>query len=71
MVDVDLAGDRRLIVHHAVINGSLLEETEAKRVLQRLADLWSYDVLLREVDPAGSVLKEHVASPRRGTLVAA
>src|ERR1700677_591670 len=63
VVDVDLAGDRRLILRHAVVNGCLLEETDAKRVLQHLADLWSYDVLLREVDPAGAVLKEHLANP--------
>jgi len=61
VVDVDLAGDRRLILRHAVVNGCLLEETEANRVLQHLADLWTYDVLLREVDASDAVLKEHVA----------
>jgi spore cortex formation protein SpoVR/YcgB (stage V sporulation) len=65
VADVDLAGDRRLLVRHTVVNGSLLEETDARRVLQHLADLWSYDVLLREVDGAGTVLKERLASPRR------
>jgi hypothetical protein len=29
-----------------------------------LADLWGYDVYLREVDPAGAVVKEHAASSR-------
>jgi stage V sporulation protein R len=52
------------------VNGALLEETDAKRVLQHLADLWSYDVLLREVDAADTVLKEHVASPREAALAA-
>jgi stage V sporulation protein R len=33
-------------------------------VLQHLADLWSYDVSLVEVDTAGKVLKEYVANPR-------
>ncbi|MEA2945268.1 MAG: stage sporulation protein, partial [Alphaproteobacteria bacterium] len=70
VVDVDLAGDRRLLLRHAVVNGCLLDETDAKRVLQHLADLWSYDVLLREVDPTNTVLKEHAASPR-GTALAA
>ena len=38
-------------------------------MLQHLADLWGYDVLLKEIDPASdSVLKEHAASPR-GTLL--
>jgi len=32
-------------------------------VLQHLADLWGYDVLMREVDQAdGAALKEHRAS---------
>jgi spore cortex formation protein SpoVR/YcgB (stage V sporulation) len=62
--DVDLAGDRRLLVRHTVLNGALLNEPDAKRVLQHLADLWSYDVLLRETDASGTVLKEHTAHPR-------
>src|SRR5262249_50375214 len=70
VVDVDLAGDRRLVLRHTVVNGSLLEETDAKRVLQHLADLWSYDVLLREIDSSDTVLKEHVASPRETALAA-
>jgi len=70
VVDVDLAGDRRLLLRHAVVNGSLLEEQDAKRVLQHLADLWTYDVQLREVDSSDTVLKEHAASPR-GTALAA
>jgi spore cortex formation protein SpoVR/YcgB (stage V sporulation) len=35
-------------------------------VLQHLADLWGYGVLLKEIDPAnGTVLKEHAASARQ------
>ncbi|MDE2514725.1 MAG: SpoVR family protein [Rhodospirillales bacterium] len=67
VVDVDLAGDRRLIVQHRARNGVLLDARDAAQVLQHLADLWSYDVLLKEIDPSGeSVLKEHRASPRPG-----
>jgi hypothetical protein len=33
-------------------------------VLQHLADLWSYDVSLVEVDTSGKVLKEYIANPR-------
>jgi len=47
------------------LNGCLLEEAEARRVLQHLADLWSYDVLLKEVDATDTVLKEHAVSPRK------
>jgi stage V sporulation protein R len=64
VVDVDLAGDRRLIIHHTVVNGSMLQEADLKPVLQNLADLWTYDVTLKEVDGTGTVLKEHSAHPR-------
>ena len=64
VVDVDLAGDRRLIIHHTVVNGALLQEADLKLVLQNLADLWTYDVMLKEVDTNGTVLKEHAAQPR-------
>ena len=70
VVDVDLEGDRRLILHHTVINGALLDQPDVERVLQHLADLWGYDVMLREIDTSDATLKEHVASSR-GTLLAA
>jgi stage V sporulation protein R len=70
VVDVDLAGDRRLLVRHTVVNGALLNETDARRVLQHLADLWTYDVQLREVDASGTVLKEHSATPRAMAVAA-
>jgi stage V sporulation protein R len=65
IVDVDLAGDRQLLLRHAVVNGALLNEADAKLVLQHLADLWGYDVSLAEVDSASCVLKQHVACPRK------
>jgi stage V sporulation protein R len=46
------------------VKGAQLNKTDAKRVLQHLADLWSYDVSLVEVDAADKVLKEYVLSPR-------
>lgn len=64
VVDVDLAGDRRLILRHSVVNGCLLEGANAAQVLQHIADLWSYNVQLLEIDHTDAVLKEHVASPR-------
>ena len=70
VVDVDLAGDRRLMLRHAVVKGARLNETDAKRVLQHLADLWSYDVSLVEVDAADTVLKEYVVT-RAGLAAAA
>jgi len=70
IVDVDLAGDRRLMLRHFVVNGAQLNETDAKRVLQHLADLWSYDVSLVEVDSTGTILREYVRNPR-GFILAA
>ncbi|MGH9809110.1 MAG: SpoVR family protein, partial [Terriglobia bacterium] len=65
VVDVDLAGDRRLMLRHAVVKGAQLNEADTKRVLQHLADLWSYDVSLVEADTAGNTLKEYVINPRK------
>jgi stage V sporulation protein R len=64
VVDVDLEGDRRLMLRHAVVKGAQLNEVDAKRVLQHLADLWSYDVSLVEVDDTDTILKEYAAGPR-------
>ncbi|MGE5547749.1 MAG: SpoVR family protein [Solirubrobacterales bacterium] len=50
IVDVDLAGDRRLILQHRVENGVLLDEDEAILVLRHIANLWGYEVRLIEVD---------------------
>ena len=64
--NVDLAGDRKLMLHHNVLNRILLDEADARRVLQHLADLWGYDVVMQEIEPSsGTVLKEHSASARR------
>ncbi|MDB5652963.1 MAG: SpoVR family protein [Tardiphaga sp.] len=70
VIDVDLAGDRRLMLRHTMLKGARLNEADAKRVLQHLADLWSYDVSLAEVDSTGAVKKEHTCSPRRLSAVA-
>jgi spore cortex formation protein SpoVR/YcgB (stage V sporulation) len=52
------------------VNGGLLNESDARLVLQHLADLWSYDVSLQEVDATETVLKEHGASPRKIAVAA-
>jgi spore cortex formation protein SpoVR/YcgB (stage V sporulation) len=65
IIDVDLAGDRKLILQHRVLDGIQLEENDAEKVLQHVADLWGYDVKLTEQDDSGNVLAEHSASPRR------
>jgi stage V sporulation protein R len=70
VVDVDLAGDRRLMLRHTVLKGARLNEKDASRVLQHLADLWGYDVSLVEVDAADVTLKEHITNPRTIAAVA-
>lgn len=65
IVDVDLAGDRKLMLEHYVTNGVLLAETDTGRVLQHLADLWGYEVSLIEMNAeTRSSLREHKARPR-------
>jgi stage V sporulation protein R len=64
VVDADLAGDRRLIVNHRILNGAELDEEETERTLQHLADLWGYGVVLREID-GDEIIREHAVSARR------
>jgi stage V sporulation protein R len=70
VIDVDLVGDRRLILHHNVVNGRQLAEGDTGRVLQHLADLWGYDVLLREIGPGQASLKEFGCSPKGAAMAA-
>ncbi|EME67603.1 SpoVR family protein [Paramagnetospirillum caucaseum] len=56
IVDVDLAGDRRLILHHFVENGMLLDEGETIRVLRHIANLWGYEVRLLEIESGTDVV---------------
>ncbi|MET0181720.1 MAG: SpoVR family protein, partial [Caulobacterales bacterium] len=65
IMDVDLAGDRRLILHHRVQDGIVLEAGETQRVLQHLANLWGYEVTLLEIEgEKDDVVAEHNAAPR-------
>ncbi|KAB0677209.1 SpoVR family protein [Aureimonas leprariae] len=50
IVDVDLEGDRRLLIRHQVADGIRLEPRDARRVLKHLANLWGYEVRLVEAD---------------------
>ena len=69
IVDVDLNGDRRLLLQHTMLNGVPLEERDTREVLQHLADLWGYDVELKEVDGASGVVgKEYSARSRPSVL---
>jgi spore cortex formation protein SpoVR/YcgB (stage V sporulation) len=69
VVDVNLAGDRKLMLQHRATNRILLEEKDSRLVLQHIADLWGYDVVMSEVDPdTDAVLKDHKAQPRPGIV---
>ena len=65
VVDVDLAGDRLLMLEHVVLNGVLLNEGDTTMVLQNLANLWGYEVALSEVDAENrNELRSHQAQPQ-------
>jgi stage V sporulation protein R len=64
VVSVDLLGDRRLMLEHSVVDGRTLAVGDARKVIQHIADLWGYEVILREVDATkGLSLADHHASP--------
>jgi stage V sporulation protein R len=64
VVDVDLDGDRRLILQHRVFSGKLVNEKDTAAVLRHLANLWGYEVTMAEVSAqSDAVLKQHSATP--------
>ena len=65
VVDVDLTGDRCLILAHYAHDGVLLEEKSCRAVLRHTATLWGYSVKLLEIDaPTDKTLKTYeVAHP--------
>jgi stage V sporulation protein R len=52
VVDVDLRGDRCLVLAHYVHDGVLLEEKTCRAVLRYAAALWGYSVKLLEIEAA-------------------
>jgi stage V sporulation protein R len=64
--DVDLAGDRTLILSHAVHDGVMLDETNCRAVLEHVGELWRYGVRLEETDAlTDKVLKTYDEAARR------
>ncbi|NWG54415.1 MAG: SpoVR family protein [Hydrogenophilaceae bacterium] len=64
IVDVDLVGERRLELQHRVHDGVQMHEGDLGEVLQRLADLWGYEVLLKVVDAeTEDVIDTHEVEP--------
>jgi stage V sporulation protein R len=66
VVDVDLLGDRELMLRHEVRNGVPLAEGERDRVLGYLRQLWGYEVSLEGVTADGDELYEAHTGNRRG-----
>ncbi|WP_068087744.1 SpoVR family protein [Novosphingobium rosa] len=65
IVDVNLTGDRALVLEHLVADGMLLDENDTRMVLQNLANLWGYEVRLRELNAADrKELKTHIRQPQ-------
>lgn len=65
VADVDLAGDRTLMLEHSVTDGVLLDASDAVMVLQNLANLWGYEVVLSEVDAESRrEMKAHRCQPQ-------
>ncbi len=64
VVDVDLAGDRRLMLQHRCRPGQLLAQRDAEQTLRHVAELWGYEVTLQETDAGtDAVLATHRAKP--------
>jgi len=63
VVGVDFEGDRRLIVHHNVVEGRQLSAAACAKVVQHMANLWGYEVVLKEIDGSGDCIKEFSGEP--------
>jgi len=64
VVDVDLAGDRRLMLQHRTRPGRLLAARDAEATLRHIAGLWGYEVRLQEINAdTDAVLSTHTAGP--------
>jgi stage V sporulation protein R len=67
VVEVDLEDSRRMVLQHNALDSVPLEPDDAARVLQHLADLWGYEVVMKEVDAmSGAPIKEHRVKARPG-----
>jgi stage V sporulation protein R len=51
VTDVDLFGDRTLLLTYVARNKARLQDASARQTLTQLQVLWGYPVTLQEVDP--------------------
>ena len=60
VTNVDLHGNRSMILNHSMANGMTLEEKQASLVLSHIQRLWGYGVTLNSVDPnSNKVIKTY------------
>jgi spore cortex formation protein SpoVR/YcgB (stage V sporulation) len=64
VTDVDLKGDRRLVLTHRLHSEVPLAEQDAQAVLAYIADLWGYDAYLHGIGPDDEKRYSYEASPR-------
>lgn len=58
VTNVDLHGNRSMILTHSMTNGMTLEERQADLVLSHIERLWGYDVTLNSIDPHTGKIKK-------------
>jgi len=64
VVELDMAGDRTLVLRHAVYDGVLLDEKTSQMVLRHVVELWGYPVRMIETDAVtDQVMKTHNLAP--------
>jgi stage V sporulation protein R len=66
VVDVDMTGDRTLVLKHSAHEGIALDEKTCQSVLRQVAELWTYAVKLIEIDAeTDELLKTHEIAAQR------
>ncbi|NOZ41742.1 MAG: SpoVR family protein [Alphaproteobacteria bacterium] len=60
VTNVDLHGNRSMILSHNITNGMTLEEKQARQVIAHIRRLWGYDVSLNSREPdSGKIVKTY------------
>ncbi len=60
VTNVDLHGNRSMILSHNITNGMTLEEKQARQVIAHIRRLWGYDITLNSLDTqSGKIIKSY------------
>lgn len=65
--NVDLHGNRSMVLTHNMVNGILLEEKQARMVLRHIHRLWGYDVILNSVDSISGKIEKTYSNKGSGS----